>query len=467
MRIRFLGANKEVTGSRHLIKVNGKNILLDCGMYQGKRSEEYAKNLAIPFDPTEIDAVILSHAHIDHSGNLPILVKKGYKGPIYCTFATRDLCNYMLRDSAYIQEREIEYINEKLYKKGQKDSLEAIYTVSDAEKALESFQGINYDREFYVTDGVKAIFHDAGHILGSATVTLKINDKRNNDRHLTLAFTGDLGRKDLPILRDPVQIEEADFLISECTYGDRLHEKVKDVDKKVMDIINKVARRGGKIIIPAFSLGRTQEVVYTIHKLCQKKLIPELPIFVDSPLSYNVTEVFRNHPECFDREIYDRFLNQNEDPFGCSRLKYVCSVEESKKLNTYPGPCIIIAASGMCEHGRILHHLKNNIENTRNLILIVGYQAENTLGRTIVERRKVIKIFGEPHRLKAEVEVIDAFSAHGDRNDLLHFATGIKGLKKVFLVHGEEKQAESFKKLLIENGISDVTIPSFTEEIKL
>ncbi|MBI2463340.1 MBL fold metallo-hydrolase [Candidatus Peregrinibacteria bacterium] len=466
MHIKFLGADREVTGSRHLIHVNGKNILLDCGMFQGKRSQEYARNIGLPFDASEIDAVVLSHAHIDHSGNLPVLVKKGFKGPIYCTFATRDLCTFMLQDSAYIQEREIEYINEKLHRKGQKDNLDAIYTLEDAEHALLSFQSINYNKEFNVTDGVKAIFQDAGHILGSANVTLNIDDKRAG-KHITLAFTGDLGRKDLPVLRDPEQIEHADYLISECTYGDRVHEKVKDVEKIVADIVNRTANRGGKIIIPAFALGRTQEVVYAVHRLNNAKRIPEIPIFVDSPLACNVTEVFRNHPECFDKETYDQFIVNHKDPFGFQRLKYVHSVEESKKLNDFKGPCIIIAASGMCEHGRILHHLKNNIETPRNTILIVGFQGQETLGRKIIEKRKVVNIFGKPYRLKAEVGVVNAFSAHGDRNDLLDFAKGIDGLKRVFLVHGEQEQAESFKGLLGKHGIDDVTIPAFGDEIKL
>lgn len=467
MKITFLGADREVTGSRHLIEVNNQKILLDCGMFQGKRSKEYARNLAVPFDPTEITAVVLSHAHMDHSGNLPVLVKKGYKGPIYSTFATRDLCNFMLLDSAYIQEREIEYLNKKLHQKGQRDYLDPIYTVEDAKNIMQNFVSVNYHREFHVADGVKALFQDAGHILGSANVTLIINEHDKKGKTRILAFTGDLGRKDLPILRDPEQIEEADFLISECTYGDRLHEKIQDVEKKTEDIIQRTIKRGGKVIIPAFALGRTQEVVFTIHKLCHKKRIPNLPIYVDSPLACNITEVFRNHPECFDKETYDKFLANKEDPFGFGRLRYVTSVEESKKLNTLPGPAIIIAASGMCEHGRILHHLRNNIENPRNTILIVGFQAKDTLGRKIVEKRKIIHIFGKPYKLKAEVFIIDAFSAHGDRSDLLQFATHVKGLKKIFLVHGEEKQAESFKNALKKNGLKDVTIPSFGDDVEL
>ncbi|MBI5754673.1 MBL fold metallo-hydrolase, partial [Candidatus Peregrinibacteria bacterium] len=327
MRIKFLGAAREVTGSKHLLQVNGKKIFLDYGMLQGQRSETYAKNLATLVDPREIDAVILSHAHIDHSGNLPILIKKGYQGPIYSTFATKDLCSYMLRDCAYIQEKEIEYLNQKLQNKGQKDLLAALYTLPDAENTLKYFQRKVYDSEFPVASGVTAIFRDAGHILGSASVTLNIEDQETGKKYV-LVYTGDLGRKRLPILRDPVLIQQADILITESTYGNRLHETIEDVDEKVAAIVNRTAGRGGKIIIPAFALGRTQEVVYTIHKLMNKKAIPDLPIFVDSPLACDVTEVFRNHPECFDRDTYLNFLDKHEDPFGFHRLRYTHSETE-------------------------------------------------------------------------------------------------------------------------------------------
>lgn len=465
MKIKFLGAAQEVTGSKHLIKVNGHRILLDCGTFQGKRSHEYAKNLCMPLQVEKLDAVILSHAHIDHSGNLPNLVKNGYKGPIYSTFATRDLCSYMLRDSAYIQEREAEYLSKKLAKRDQ-EPIEPIYTINDAEEALQYFQGINYGREFPVVPGVTATFYDAGHILGSAMVILKIADQ-DTKKDYVLCFTGDLGRKGLPILRDPHQVDKADFLIIESTYGDRLHEAVQDVPGIVTDLVTRTANRGGKLIIPAFSLGRTQEIVYTLHLLMNEHRIPEIPIFVDSPLSGNLTEVFKGHPECFDKETYREFIDNNENPFGFNRLKYTANVEESKALNNFNGPCIIISASGMCEHGRILHHLKNNIDDPKNTVMVVGYMANNTLGRKIIEKRKVVNIFGEAHHLKCEVAVIDAFSAHADRSDLLNFTTHIQDLKKVFLVHGEEHQTAAFQKALNQNGIKDVTTPKFAEQVEI
>lgn len=465
MKIRFAGAAQEVTGSKHLIKVNGHRILLDCGTYQGQRSQEYAKNLCMPILVDKLDAVILSHAHIDHSGNLPNLVKRGYKGPIYSTFATHDLCNYMLRDSAYIQEKDVEYLNKKLAKKGQ-EPVEPIYRLADAETALKQFQGIDYGKEFPVVPGVTATFFDAGHILGSAMVMLNIDDKETKKSYV-LCYSGDLGRKGLPILRDPHQPKNADFLIVESTYGDRLHEAVSDVPGILADIVNRTANRGGKIIIPAFSLGRTQEIVYSLHLLMNKHKIPQIPIFVDSPLSGNVTEVFKGHPECFDKETYREFLDNHENPFGFNRLKYITDVKDSKALNSFQGPCIIISASGMCEHGRILHHLKNNIENDKNTVLIVGYMAQNTLGRKIIEKRKIVNIFGRPHRLRCEVAVVDAFSAHADRSDLLDFTTHIQGLKKVFLVHGEQKQIAAFQKALEKNGIKDVTAPAFAQQIEI
>lgn len=458
MKLEFIGAAQEVTGSKHLIHANGKKILLDCGMFQGRRKEAAKKNADFGFNPAEIDAVVLSHAHIDHSGLLPLLVKQGFKGPIYCTHATRDLCHYMLLDSAYIQEREAEYINKKKLKKDEAP-IEPLYTTEDAKKALNQFYGIGYERTFVVEDGVAACFYDAGHILGSAAVHLIVYEK-DKDKRTNIGFTGDLGRRNIPLLRDPQVLPHSDYYLTECTYGDRLHESVTDADDQLIKIVNDTYKKGGKLIIPAFSVGRTQEVVYRLNVAVKNGDIPEFPIFVDSPLSGNITEVFSAHPECFDRETYREFIDNRLNPFGFGRLKYISDVEESKKLNSYQGPCIIISASGMCEFGRILHHLKNNIEDHKNSILIVGYQAEHTLGRRIKEGKKVVNIFGDSYHVRADVHTINAFSAHADRSDLLDYVGRVEGVKKIFLVHGEKDQGFKFKDVLAENGYKNVEVPA-------
>jgi metallo-beta-lactamase family protein len=466
MKIKFAGAAGEVTGSKHMIMFNDKKILLDCGMFQGHRKEADEKNRHIPIKPDEVDSVILSHAHMDHSGLLPLIVKDGYKGPIYCTHATRDLCNYMLADSAYIQEREMEYLKKKKkYQKG--ETPEPLYGMEECNETLSRFHAVNYEQSFIVEDGVVASFYDAGHILGSSLIHLILYDKKAK-KHLRVCFTGDLGRRNLPILRDPQDIPPTDILISESTYGNRLHANIKTVDKDLTFIVNEVSKRGGKLIIPSFALERTQELLFHLHKLNKKGKIPRgIPIYVDSPLAGNVTEVFRSHPECFDKETYEEFIKHGDNPFGFSELKYTRSAAESKGLNNKPGPMIIISASGMCEHGRILHHLKNNLEDNRNTVLIVGYQAANTLGRKLIEGDKEVKIFGDPYRVKASVYVMDAFSGHGDRSDLLDYIGRIKGLKKIFLVHGEETQLQAFSDALNTNGYNDVYIPSHGEVVDI
>ncbi len=463
MKIKFAGAAGETTGSRHLITFNGKKILLDCGMFQGHRKEEKDKNENLLFDPAELDAVILSHAHIDHSGILPLLAKRGYKGPIYCTHATRDLSNYMLSDSAYIQEREIEWL-----KKKNKSSVmpEPLYTLDDAEEILKRFYAVNYEQTFIVENGVVASFYDAGHILGSALIHMIFYDKEKK-KHLRLCFTGDLGRRGLPILRDPQPIPPTDVLITETTYGNRLHAALQTIEEDLATIVNQVCREGGNLIIPSFALERAQEVVYYLNLLRKKDKIPPIPIYVDSPLAGNVTEVFRGHMECFDKETMTEFIEHGDNPFGFGELKYTRSVEESKALNGKQGPLVIISASGMCEHGRILHHLKNNIEDPKNVVLIVGYQAENTLGRKLVEGEKIVNIFGDPYKVKAHIYVMDAFSAHADRSDLLDYIGRIKELKKIFLVHGEEKQLNAFSEALNQNNYQDVVIPKLGEEFEI
>ncbi|MDA1060815.1 MAG: MBL fold metallo-hydrolase [bacterium] len=465
MKIKFCGAAGEVTGSKHLITFNNKKILLDCGMFQGHREESDQKNRNLLFDPKELDAVILSHAHMDHSGDLPILSKNGYEGPIYCTHATRDLCNFMLMDSAFIQEREIEYLM-KRKKKKREDIPEPLYVSADAEKVLQQFHAVNYDQKFIVADGVTVSFHDAGHILGSALVHITFKDPKS-DKVLQFCFTGDLGRRGLPILRDPQPIPETEILISECTYGNRLHARLQTIEADLAVVVNEVCKNGGKLVIPAFALERAQEVVYHLHLLHHKKLVPEIPIYVDSPLAGNLTEVFRAHPECFDKETNQEFTQKDHNPFGFDELKYTRSVEESKSLNEKPGPMVIISASGMCEHGRILHHLKNNLEDPKNTVLIVGYQAEHTLGRKLVNGDKEVNIFGDPYKVKANVYVMDAFSGHADRSDLLDYIGRVKGLKKIFLVHGEQTQLEAFHGALGENGYKDVNIPAYGDEVEI
>ncbi len=467
MKIHFRGANKEVTGSRHLLEVNGKKILLDCGMYQGRRREEREKNQNFQFEPSEVDIVILSHAHIDHSGNLPNLVKQGFKGPIYCTHSTADLLSYMLNDSAYIQTREAEYLNKKAEKKGE-EPVEPLYTEEDVLDTLPLTHAVSYDESITICEGVTICFREAGHILGSAVTVITIKDQDDGGKEKILVFTGDLGRQNMPLIRDPYQVEKADYLMTECTYGNRLHTSILEAEEILAEVVTKTAERGGKILIPAFSLGRTQEIVYSLHKLFHEGKIPEsIPIYVDSPLSVNLTSVFRQHLGVLDEETQKLFVNEHDDPFGFERLKYIQSVDESKALNNHQGPCIIISSSGMVEHGRILHHLKNAIEDHRNTLLIVGYQAEHTLGRKLVEGFKEVKIFGKPHKVKIEVKVMNAYSAHADRSDLLDYASKIDGLKKIILVHGEEQAAEDFKKALEDNGHTDVVIPEFGDTMDL
>jgi len=466
MKLEFRGANKEVTGSRHLLHVNGKTILMDCGMYQGRRKDEREKNANFGFDPKDVDVVLLSHAHIDHSGNLPNLVKQGFTGPIYCTAATKDLLEHMLGDSAHIQEREAEWINKRKKKRGEVDLIEPLYTEVDVLETLKLLQPVGYDTCLEVVPGVKACFREAGHILGSAMVILTVDDQ-DDGKTKKLAFSGDLGRPNMPLMRDAYQAKDVDYLMIESTYGNRLHESLLEAEEKLAQVINDTIARGGRILIPAFSLGRTQELVVSIHKIMDEERIPHIPVYVDSPLSVNVTEVFRKHLNILDGEVQKNFIEQDEDPFGFECITYVRSVEESKSLNEIKTPMIIVSSSGMVEHGRILHHLRNAIEDHRNSLLIVGYQARNTLGRKLVEGFKEVKIFGEIHPVKIEVHVMNAYSAHADRSDLLNYVSQVDSLKKVILIHGEEESAEDLKKAIHANGFEDVIIPNFGDELEL
>ncbi len=458
MKIQFIGAAQTVTGSQHLLHINGKKILLDCGLYQGKRKEAFEINRHFKFNPEQVDLLLLSHAHIDHSGNIPSLVKNGFKGHIYTTAATVDLCNIMLRDSAYLQERDVKWVNKKRAKENKK-LFEPLYTEGDVEIAMQHFIGVQYDNSVEVSPGVIATFRDAGHILGSASIQLEITE---NGKQIRLGFTGDIGRDEMPILRDPNRLRDLDVIIMESTYGNRLHAVSGEVEEELATIIRQVADRKGKIIIPSFAVGRTQLIVYMLHKLWEENRIPPMPIYVDSPLAVRATEVFRHHPECFDRETNRFFLQDHEDPFGFRRLKYITDVEDSKALNTKAGPYIIISASGMAEGGRILHHLKNNIENPNNLILFVGYAAENTLARKIMDGAEEANILGEKYKIKSQIKKMDYFSAHADQKGFVEYLkfNSFDKLKNIFLVHGEEIQAMPLKKKLEEKGYSNIYFPA-------
>jgi len=446
----------------HTIELGRSRILIDCGLFQGRRDESFEKNSRFPFDPHELRACVLSHAHIDHSGNIPSLVKRGFRGKIYATEATRDLCEEMLPDSGHIQEEDIRFVN-KIRRKKRLPPRSPLYTRKDAEESLGRFRGYRYHVPFEVADGVSVTFYDAGHVLGSATPLFEL---RENGSATRLAYAVDLGRKHTPILRDPETPPDIDYLIVESTYGGRAHASLEEAAEVLARTVRATVDRGGKIIVPSFALERTQEVVYFLSMLIKQNRIPEIPIYVDSPLAVDITEVFRRHEECFDEEMLRR-ISANDDPFGTKRIRYITDVVDSKKLNGDPRPMVIISASGMCEAGRILHHLRNNIQNPSNTVLIVGYAAKNTLGRRIVEREPFVRIFGEEHALRAEVVVMNAFSAHADQRDLIDYVAPLKGrLKKVFIVHGEEDQSEKLSALLAAQGIP-VHIPFPEEEFAL
>lgn len=463
MRIYFAGAARTVTGSQHLLEFDGTRLLLDCGMYQGRRRESNERNRHLPYDPRQVDLMVLSHAHIDHSGNIPTLVKQGFQGNILCTSATRDLCSVMLQDAAHIQESDADFMNRK-HRDRLEEPVVPLYTGVDVLPALQHFRSLDYHRPTQILPGVTLTFLDAGHVLGSAIVQLDID--RSPDR-MRLVFSGDLGRRDMAILRDPELPERPDVLILESTYGNRLHAPMAGMETQLAEVVNRTAARKGKILVPSFSLERTQEFVYALHRLMLRKAIPSLPIYVDSPLSVRITEVFKLHPECFDEDTR-AFMRRNGDPFGFDNLTYIGTVEESKALNDREGPLMIIAGSGMCEAGRILHHLRNAVEDARNTVLIIGYQAQNTLGRRIAEHQPAVRIYGIERPLEAEVVVMDAFSAHADRDDLLDFVRRCQpSLRKVLLVHGEEEQMQPLADRLSHMGIPDVHIPMLGEFVPI
>lgn len=462
MRIHFLGATRTTTGSMYLLEVNGRKILMECGLFQGKRDESIERNRRFPFNPAELDAVILSHAHIDHCGNLPNLCKQGFEGNIYCTFATRDLASIMLEDSAEIQRADAEFVSKKRAKQGL-PPVEPLYSTIDAERAIRQFVTLNYDRPIPVTDGLSVTFRDAGHILGSAQVVLDVREGQKKFRYL---FSGDVGRGNDDILRDPVAVENVDFLQIESTYGGREHSPKPDATKMVGQLVRETLERKGKVIIPAFSVGRTQQIVYTLNQLTLEGAIPASPIFVDSPLSVNATEVYRLHPECFNESIY-KFLRETRNPFGMENLTYIREVVHSKKLNELKDPAIIISSSGMAEAGRVRHHLKNHIGNPDNLVLFIGYCAEHTLGWQILSRRPVVNIFGEPHQVRAKIASVDAFSGHADKNELSRYVQGISGnIRKITVIHGEESQSLAFAETLKKmKPRAEVIVPEYRQTI--
>ena len=464
MKLSFHGAVRTTTGSRHLLEVNGARLLLDCGLYQGKRQESIERNQQFPFDPKSVDAVILSHAHIDHIGNLPNLHKQGFAGNVYCTFATRDLAAIMLEDSARIQVADAAYVSKKHKKKGL-PPVEPLYLPEDAESAVRQFVSLGYERPIPVANGVTLTFRDAGHILGSAQVILDIDEGGTKRR---LLFSGDIGRGGHAILRDPKPVEDVDVLLVESTYGNREHTAHSGLSDEVEALLAGTLNNGGKVIIPAFSVGRTQLLVYTLHQLVEAGRLPGFPIYVDSPLSVNATEVFRLHSECFNSDIYT-FLREKENPFGMDNLTYIRKASESIKLNSLDGPAIIISSSGMCEAGRIRHHLKNHISNPDDLILFVGYCAYNTLGSVIRAGIDPVYIFGEPHKVKAKIESFDGFSGHADKSELADYVKSLTGdIKKIFVVHGEEDSSLAFADTLRQlKPSAKVTVPELNESFEV
>jgi metallo-beta-lactamase family protein len=468
MKLTFWGAAGTTTGSFHLLENRGRKVALDCGLFQGRRADFYERNRSFPCPPADVSTLILSHAHIDHCGNIPNFVKQGFTGNIFATQATADLARHLILDSAFIQMKDTEFVNKKRRKRGE-DEVEPLYTVEDAERALHQFVGIGYYRWFCFADGFCGKFLDAGHILGSAQVELDLTG--DGGKQHRLVFTGDIGRGGREILRDPEIPSEVETLIMESTYGNRITPPTADLREQLAEVIGRVAARGGKIIIPAFSVGRTQDVVFQLNMLFNEGRLPRIPIFVDSPLSLNVTEVFRRHPECFNMPTVE-LLQRDDDPFGFQSLRYVRSVEESMGLNKHPGACVIISASGMMEAGRVLHHLRNSIEDKKNCILVVGYQAENTLGRRLVDGHDSVKIFGEAHPVRAEVKVLSGFSGHADQTELRDYAFRVHTrsggqLRRIFLVHGETEAQEDLAGWLRTHLGVEVHIPKRGESFPL
>ena len=466
MKIKFLGAAREVTGSKHLVTTaHGKKIMLDCGAFQGKGLETDSMNRNPGVVPAEIDHIILSHAHIDHSGMIPYFYKNGFRGSVICTSATRDLCAIMLSDSGFIQEHDTLWFNKKRARKGL-PPVEPIYTQQDAVRCMELFIGVAYNRKLQIDKFTKVKFTNSGHMLGSSMVLLEVEE---GEKRIRLGYTGDIGRPHNYILRPPDVFPQCDYLITESTYGDRLHIDKSGAENELLTIVKHTCvEKKGKLIIPSFAIGRTQELVHVLNNFYNEGLLPKIPIYVDSPLAVNATDIFRMHPECFNKEVIEE-MQTDDDPFGFGGLHYIKSAEESKKLNSKKEPCVIISASGMMEAGRIKHHLANNIENENNSILIVGYCAPTTLGARITRGETEISIFGVPHPVKAEVFKIDAFSGHGDYNEMVDYlgCQDKDKLQKIFLVHGEYEVQQKYCNTLLSKGFRNISIPKSGDEIDI
>lgn len=459
MEVQFIGAAQTVTGSRHLVRTEHANILLDCGLFQGRRGEAIQRNTELGFSPADVDVVVLSHAHIDHSGALPLLCRQGYSGPIHATAATRDLCAVMLVDSAMIQAADARYLNRAIERRGvDAEPITPLYDESDVDRTLRQMLTLPYQRKLVIARGVTLTYLEAGHVLGSAIVVLDVEEVGETRR---LVFTGDLGRKGMLILRDPEVPSRANALICEGTYGDRRHPPLGELDEGLAQVVSRTVARGGRVIIPSFALERAQHVIFALKKLRASGRIPQVPVYLDSPLAVNITDVFRLHPECWDGEAR-AVLRDGDSPFEFPGLKYVTKVEDSMAITASTDPCVVIAASGMCEAGRVLHHLKAGVEDPRNTVLIVGFQAEHTLGRRIVERRPRIRVLGEERKLQAEVAIMNGFSAHADRDGLIEFIEAVREqgpLRQVALVHGEPKALGALREGLEERGFPSVITP--------
>jgi metallo-beta-lactamase family protein len=466
IEIEFLGAAQTVTGSKHLLRTSRATVLLDCGLFQGHRREAFERNRQIPLDPAKLDAVVLSHAHIDHSGALPSLHKMGYRGPIFATPATQDLCSPMLLDAAMIQQADARHIARLIARGADIDPVEPLYDEADVRATLGQMVALPYHQRRQIAPGVTAQLLDAGHVLGSAIVVLDIEDE---GRTLRLAFTGDLGRHHLPILRDPEIPRGVQCLITESTYGDRLHAPIEQMGDELAEVVRRTRARGGKIIIPSFALERAQEIIYELKLLRQRGALPAIPVYVDSPLAVKLTDVFRAHADCFD-EAARALLHSSDSPFDFPGLQYVSDVQDSMAIDEEDRPSITIAGSGMCEGGRVLHHLRRTMGDERNTIVIVGFQAPYTLGRRLVERQSEVRIFGVKQARRAEVVVLNGFSAHADQKDLLEFADRVRAAgptQRVILVHGEPGPQKALTDRLTQRGFADVTAPALGQRLRL